>query len=212
LLGHLAPKSGSTQAIMLRTASLFVLAILVAAALAQDLDENGRFIAKKPVKEAEEVAGNIWDDLAEWYGSGSDNKIALVIVELLGLGFFGLDRILIGAWQTGLIKLVTGGGCGIWFLVDYCIVMFNCVKGDDSIDILWMDKTFSPDTVYPTQWIAIVGLLITFCCPGVFSCIFGVGCLGSLPFVGRFFRKEPEPVVEHHHLIERPHFACCGMA
>merc|ERR1712032_1736365 len=37
-----------------------------------------------------------------------------------------------------------------------------------------------------------------------------VGCLGSLPFVGRFFRKEPEPVVEHHHLIERPHFACCG--
>jgi len=196
---------------MPRTASLFVLAVLVAAALAQDYDENGRFMAKKPVKEAEEVGNNIWDDVKTSYGSGSDNKIALVIVELLGLGFFGVDRILIGSWKTGLIKLVTGGGCGIWFLVDYCVVMFNGVMGYKSIDILWMVKTFSSTTVYPAQWISIIGLVITFCMPGALSCVFGTGFLGRLPFVGRFFRKEPEPTLIEHH-PHRPGFACCGTA
>ena len=34
------------------------------------------------------------------------------------LGYFGLDRFLIGDWGKGIIKLLTGGGLGIWYIID----------------------------------------------------------------------------------------------
>lgn len=33
-------------------------------------------------------------------------------------GIFGVDRMYLGKWWTGLLKLVTIGGCGVWLVVD----------------------------------------------------------------------------------------------
>merc|ERR1712032_289181 len=157
---------------------------------------------------AVEIDGDsVWEHL-------KNNKIVFLVIELLGLGVFGLDRIFIwdSYWWLGLIKLVTGGGFGIWAVVDYVLVMYNGVMGYDFIDILWMTKAFTPSTTKPAQWVSIIGLVITFCCPGVFTAIFGAGFLGSIPILGRFFRKADEPTLIEHEPPQRSCYACCGAA
>ena len=46
----------------------------------------------------------------------------LLIVSILG-GALGLDRFLLGDTTMGVLKLITGGGCGIWAIVDLFLIM-----------------------------------------------------------------------------------------
>lgn len=39
------------------------------------------------------------------------------------LGIVGLDRFLIGDWGKGICKLLTGGGLGIWLIIDWFLIM-----------------------------------------------------------------------------------------
>ena len=34
-----------------------------------------------------------------------------------------LDRFLIGDWGKGIIKLLTGGGLGIWYIIDWFLIV-----------------------------------------------------------------------------------------
>ncbi|MDR3048612.1 MAG: TM2 domain-containing protein [Elusimicrobiota bacterium] len=61
----------------------------------------------------------------------------LIIVSIL-VGYFGIDRFMLGETGIGVAKLLTGGGCGIWWLVDLFLITdktkeYNYQKIDSSI-------------------------------------------------------------------------------
>lgn len=54
------------------------------------------------------------------------SPIMMLIISFF-LGEFGIDRFMLGDIGLGIGKLLTGGGCGIWWLIDLCLIM-NATK------------------------------------------------------------------------------------
>jgi TM2 domain-containing membrane protein YozV len=64
-------------------------------------------------------------------------------------GTFGVDRMYLGKWGTGILKLVSFGGFGIWVIVDLILIMAGVMRDKQGRDMLQFAeyKTFAYKTV-----------------------------------------------------------------
>ena len=56
-----------------------------------------------------------------YLAQSKDPTIAIILSVLVGS--LGIDRIYIGDVIIGILKLITCGGCGIWTIIDYFLIM-----------------------------------------------------------------------------------------
>ena len=63
-------------------------------------------------------------------GSSKDWLVTLLLCFFVGC--FGIHRFYVGKTGTGIIMLLTAGGCGIWTLIDFiviCLGNFTVAEG-----------------------------------------------------------------------------------
>ena len=54
------------------------------------------------------------------------NKSKIVAAVLcFFVGIFGIHRFYVGKIGTGLIQLVTGGGLGVWWIIDFIMILLG---------------------------------------------------------------------------------------
>ena len=52
------------------------------------------------------------------------NKTVLIILSYL-LGFLGVDRMYLGCTKSGIAKMLTFGGFGVWYIIDLVFILIN---------------------------------------------------------------------------------------
>ena len=82
---------------------------------------------------------------------GDKSFVVTVLLSYL-LGVFGADRFYLGKIGTGLLKLITFGGYGVWWLIDLLITLFGGQRDAAGLRLAGYDKYKS------TIWV-VVGVI-----------------------------------------------------
>jgi hypothetical protein len=59
-------------------------------------------------------------------GEPKDFLVALLLS--IFVGTFGVDRFYLGYTLLGILKLITAGGCGVWWLIDVILIATKTLK------------------------------------------------------------------------------------
>ncbi|QDW29001.1 NINE protein [Arthrobacter sp. KBS0702] len=76
------------------------------------------------------------------YGKAQQSNKSFLVTWLLSLllGVLGVDRFYLGKVGTGILKLVTIGGLGIWALIDLILVLANKTRDKQGLPLEGYDK------------------------------------------------------------------------
>jgi len=91
------------------------------------------------------------------------NKVVLIIIECLCLGFCGVDRCLAGQFCLGVVKGLTMGGLGVWATIDFFLILVNTLGKHQSLVALGYNLSFDPKDVQPAFVIALVFVILKVC-------------------------------------------------
>jgi len=58
------------------------------------------------------------------------NWLAALLLSIF-LGQLGIDRFYMGYIGLGILKLLTAGGCGIWWLIDLILIATDALRDAD---------------------------------------------------------------------------------
>lgn len=57
-------------------------------------------------------------------GQGGKSYVVAILLSFF-LGGLGIDRFYLGYIGLGILKLITCGGCGIWSLIDFILIVIK---------------------------------------------------------------------------------------
>ena len=63
----------------------------------------------------------------------SPKDFTITVLLCFFLGVFGLHRFYVGKILTGILMLITGGGFGIWYLVDLIFLIMGKFTDNDNL-------------------------------------------------------------------------------
>ena len=98
------------------------------------------------------------------------NKLTLSLLWfLLFPVFFGADRCYMGQIALGCCKGLTFGGLGMWFLVDYWVLLYNFLAASHNIDTFGFRGSFADGQlgVHAAFQLGIAGLVLHFFLPAM---------------------------------------------
>lgn len=55
-------------------------------------------------------------------------EFLIALILSIFVGYLGIDRMYLGKVWTGLLKLITAGGLGLWWLIDILLIAFGSMR------------------------------------------------------------------------------------
>jgi hypothetical protein len=82
---------------------------------------------------ARKESGGQWFPVSEIPGLYSDKEWLVALLLSVFVGWLGIDRFYLGFTGLGILKILTCGGCGVWWLID--VILISTRKLRDSRDL-----------------------------------------------------------------------------